>query len=473
MLNRNYKKLLTFAFCAALSGGVYAQSWKQDAVNHLNNGEFAKVEEIITKLNKKEKKQYALLVDSLQAMMTRIKNDFRLTPEEGKKLLLEKVPNATDQQIAEWKEKKYLETRVIDGQEWWFRKTIRNFGLLNKDLYASEISLDKKKEYADVHKKCEYILSQKLDENNVCDWKKVEATFCIEVPAGEVPAGEIIRVWMPFPFDNGRQRNFELVSSSSTPVFSSNSIHHTVYMEQKAEKNKPTRFEMKFSYEVGAQVFHKGSILRNLKPYNIDSEEYKKNTCQVLPHILVNDKMKALAMKIVGTETNPVKQASMIYDWITANYPWAGAIDYSTIPCIPEYVLNIDHGDCGQVSLLYISLLRNLGIPARWESGWEFTADWTGYHDWTEVYFEGTGWVPSDISHGRTTYNEAFQDFYKTSIDGYRFATNQGISGELSPKKNFIRCETVDFQAGEVEWKKGNLTNWKSNLKIDKITPIK
>ena len=474
MLNGNTKKLLAFALSSTLSLGVYAQSWKAEAINDLNNGNFAKVERTLNTLSKKEKRRHAVLVDSLQAMMQRIRYDFQLTPEEGKKQLLEKVPNATDAMIAEWKAKKYLETRIIDGQEWWFRKTIRNFTLLNKELFGSKIILNKRKDYAAVQKTCQEILAQKTDANNTCDWKFVEGSFYLEVPANAVPNGEKIRAWFPFPYDNGRQRNFKLISSPSDAVHSSEGcIHHTIYMEQIAKKDKPTRFEMKFSYEVGAQVFHKGDILRNLQPYDINSADYKKYTCQELPHMLVNDKMKDLAHKIVGKETNPVKQASLIYDWISGNYPWAGAIDYSTIPCIPEYVLNIDHGDCGQVSLLYISLLRSLGIPARWESGWEFTADWSGYHDWLEIYFEGTGWVPCDISRGRTTYNEAYQDFYKTCIDGYRFATNQGIGGELSPKKKYIRCETVDFQAGEVEWAKGNLTKWSSDLKIEKITPIK
>lgn len=467
------KILLSIVTCALLSTGVYAQSWKSEAVDLLNNGEFAKIEQIINGLSKKEKRQHAILIDSLQAMMSRIKYDFRYTREEGKNLLLKKVPDATDAQIEEWKQKKYLETRVIDGQEWWFRKTIRNFGLLNKELFASEIALDKKNDYAPVHENCEYILSLQSDENNVRNWKTVEATFFLEVPANTVPAGEIIRAWLPFPFDNGRQRNFKLISSTSAPTHSSNSLHHTIYMEKKAVKDKPTRFEMKFSYEVGAQIFHKGDILRNLMPYDKESDLYKKYTAQELPHMLVNDKMFNLAMSIVGEETNPVIQASLIYDWISANYPWAGAIDYSTIPCMPEYVLNIDHGDCGQVSLLYISLLRSLGIPARWESGWEFPDLSAGYHDWAEIYFEGTGWVPTDVSRGRTTHNEPFQDFYKTSIDGFRFATNEGISGDFSPKKKFIRCETVDFQAGEVEWKNGNITKYNSDLIIDKVTPIK
>ena len=469
----NFRKLLSFTIGALLCSGISAQNWKKEAVEKLNNGEFNKVETIIKQLSNKEKSQNPVFIDSLQTMMQRIRRDFRLTPEDGKKMLMEKVPNVTDSQIEVWKAKKYLETRVIDGQEWWFRKTIKNFALLNKELYGEQIASDKKKEYADVHRKIEHILSLKRDENNVCDWKTVEMTYFLEVPANEVPEGEIVRAWLPFPYDNGRQRNFKLISSSSPVTHSVGSVHHTVYMEQKSIKDKPTRFEIKFSYEVGAQVFSKADILRNLKPYNKNTENYKKNTCQVLPHILVNEKYQKLALSLIGKEKNPVIQASLIYDWISSNYPWAGALDYSTIPCMPEYVLNINHGDCGQVALLYISLLRSIGIPARWESGWEFSENWAGWHDWLEVYFEGTGWVPCDMSRGRTTYKEPFQDFYKTCIDGYRFATNEGTNGEFYPAKKYLRCETVDFQAGEVEWENANIINYKSNLKVNKITPIK
>ena len=457
--------------CLFIGGSLHAQVWKAKAISDLNKGEFAKVEQTISKLSEAEKGKHAWLIDSLQAMMSRIRDDFRLSREEGKKLLLEKVPGATDKQIESWKQKKYLETRIIDGEERWFRKTISNFVLLNRELFTAEMVKDKKKEYAKLHTQCENILSQPVGDNHTCDWKKVNASFFIEVPADAVPAGEVIKAWLPYPFDNGRQRNFQLLSTSSPATHSEGSLHHTVYMEQKAVKGQPTRFEMKFSYEVGAQVFPQEEILKNLKPYDKQSDLYKKYTVQELPHMLVNKQMKALAQKIVGGETNPVLQTSMIYDWISANYPWAGAIDYSTIPCMPQYVLDIHHGDCGQVTLLYISMLRSLGIPARWESGWVFDeTGWTGYHDWGEIYFEGIGWVPTDVSAGRDTYGERYSDFFKTCTDAYRLASNEGIGGELSPKKQYIRRETVDFQAGEVEWKGGNLTQWKSNLVIDKIS---
>ena len=328
--------IATIAASFFIGGTLHAQAWKAKAISDMNKGDFAKVEQTISKLSQEEQNKHAWLIDSLQAMMSRIRDDFRLSREEGKKLLLEKVPGATDKQIEAWKQKKYLETRMIDGEERWFRKTISNFALLNKDVYPAEIVQGKKKEYAKVHPMCEHILTQKLEENNTCDWKKVNATFYIEVPADAVPAGETIKAWLPYPFDNGRQRNFQLLSSSSQATHSSGSLHHTVYMEQKAVKGQPTRFEMKFSYEVGAQVFHQADILKNLKSYDKQSDLYKKFTAQELPHMLVNKQMKTLAQKIVGTETNPVLQASMIYDWISANYPWAGAIDYSTIPCIPQ-----------------------------------------------------------------------------------------------------------------------------------------
>jgi transglutaminase-like putative cysteine protease len=95
-------------------------------------------------------------------------------------------------------------------------------------------------------------------------------------------------------------------------------------------------------------------------------------------------------------------------------------------------------------------------------------------HDWAEVYFEGVGWVPADVSRGRTTVGEVLQDFYKTSIDPYRLATNQNINQPLDPPKKFIRSETVDFQMGEVEWKGGNIYNkdWSTTMKVDSLINI-
>jgi transglutaminase-like putative cysteine protease len=127
------------------------------------------------------------------------------------------------------------------------------------------------------------------------------------------------------------------------------------------------------------------------------------------------------------------------------------------------------------VALLYITLLRSVGIPARWESGWAIEPNSAGYHDWTEVYFEGIGWVPADPSYGRDTRDEPLADYYKSGLDFCRLATNQGICGQLNPKKNYVRSETVDFQAGEAEWSGGNLEykDFDSKMTINSFEPLK
>ena len=135
-----------------------------------------------------------------------------------------------------------------------------------------------------------------------------------------------------------------------------------------------------------------------------------------------------------------------------------------------------DHGDCGQVALLYISLMRTLGVPARWESGWMLHPGELNLHDWAEVYFEGVGWLPVDVSFGRYTGSDrgAARTFYSHGIDAHRLAANSTVSGEFYPAKRFVRSETVDFQLGEVETDKGNLyyPAWDSKMTLIDVKPI-
>ena len=71
---------------------------------------------------------------------------------------------------------------------------------------------------------------------------------------------------------------------------------------------------------------------------------------------------------------------------------------------IPMYVLESGHGDCGMVTLLFMTLCRYKGIPTRWQSGFMMHPSGWNLHDWAEVYFEGPGWVPVDESFGIPSY---------------------------------------------------------------------
>jgi transglutaminase-like putative cysteine protease len=91
-------------------------------------------------------------------------------------------------------------------------------------------------------------------------------------------------------------------------------------------------------------------------------------------------------------------------------------------------------------------------------------------HDWSEVYYEGTGWVPVDVMYDlQKSDDEILKYYFLSGIDAYRIIVNNGIEGPLHPEKHFLRSEPYDFQRGEVEWKGGNLyfDKWDYNMKIE------
>lgn len=457
------------AALATLIAQAGVSDWRVEVERLMDQGEFARAEQVMRKLPKPVRLRQAVTLDSLRQIMERIRKDFAMTPAEGAKRIREKYPQVTDEKIAHWKQAHALETMVIDGQEWWFRKSVRNLWLLGEEFAEQNRAAGQETAQARLRYFREAMQSPPA-EDGTRDWRQVNITFSLDVQPDAVPAGENLRVWMPFPYENTRQRNITLLNSNRPVTMSKGSKHHTVYMEARAEKGKKTHFEYTFSYDVAERHVSQQELVALARPYQ-RTADYEAFTAGQAPHIVLCAKMRDLAREIVGQERNPVLQASRIYHWIAQRFPWAGAREYSTIRNIPEYVLANGHGDCGQVTLLYITLCRAAGIPARWESGYMLHPGEVNYHDWAETYFEGVGWVPTDVSFGRTVEGTPLNDYYATGIDVYRLATNEGIGDALSPAKKYIRSETVDFQPGEVEWRKGNLyyDKWDSHLEVNSI----
>lgn len=127
------------------------------------------------------------------------------------------------------------------------------------------------------------------------------------------------------------------------------------------------------------------------------------------------------------------------------------------MPNIPAYCIENRRGDCGMKSLLFITLCRYNGIPAKWQSGWFLYPDNMNLHDWAEVYFEGIGWVPMDPDFNlqKGIKKEDAREFFFGGADAYRLIVNDDFSGDFFPAKVHPRSETVDFQRGEVEWRGG------------------
>ena len=423
-----------------------------------------------------------LEADSAAAIRSRLLYDFPWTLEQARPILRQRYPELTDAEIDSFVELKYIETLVINDTLRVHRKAPRNLALLNPEMSGEtgrgDIASEQRISYVDS------ILAWSRGKNALGGAHKVTFRFSIDVPYCEAIAGDSLRVWLPLPLgaDAVDYQDSVTIISTSQPDYITSAqlsgtipVHNSVYMTAPAPTNPgdTAHFEYVGSYIAKGRYASRRSIADNLQPYDTTSTLYKEYTAFDGPHYV---RLDSLAHAIVGDNTNPLECSEMVFDYIQDTLPWAGAREYSTIECIPQYVVEQGHGDCGQVTLLYISLMRTLGIPARWISGWMLHPGAVNFHDWGAVYCEGTGWVPVDASFGRyaNASDPEAQRFYNNGIDSYRMCINTGVGGQFVPAKKFVRSETVDFQAGEVECSKGNMfyPGWESNMDIISITPV-
>ena len=286
---------------------------------------------------------------------------------------------------------------------------------------------------------------------------------------------------MPYPSVFQTQGGVNFVDASFKPVWIdyADSPIRSVYFEAKMPESGPLEFVI--DYEYTAYAYY-----REIDPIMIDEflgnePEYQQYTREESPHKIFSPKMRDMSGQITGDETNPYLKAKKIYDWIADNIKYSYAREYSTLRNISEYCYDNRYGDCGQEAILFITLCRIAGVPARWQSGFFTFPNDEGMHDWSEIFIKPYGWIPVDIYMGifftsmtddlTAEERREMRNFYFGNIDHYRLVANKGHNQPLYPPKKHFRSETVDFQRGEVEWQDGNLyfPDWRWSLKVTEI----
>lgn len=413
--------------------------------------------------------------------------DFNKSREEVKAYIRRYIPDVTDEQLDAWEQKRALECMTIDGKKRYFHNAAPNLFRIDKACRLIKEAKDGAYHdgYEDVDK--ENIPAIMREAGEATGWiaqpKRMRVTYTLSVNADAVPAGEKVRCWLPFPRrDVNRQRDVRLICSTMPAHISPpTDPHSALYMEQAARKGLPTVFQETFEYTISGE--YRGLKATDVRPYDQNSEVYKRFTGEDGRHIVFTPRLHQLADSLTRGVENPYLKARYIFTYIAENYPWASAREYSTIENIPSYVVKNRHGDCGQVTLLFMTLCRLSGIPTHWQSGFMMHPGHDNLHDWCEIYFEGVGWVPVDQSFGFPSYakNETERYFFLDGIDSWRMIVNNDYGQSFFPsgkdaegktingQKKYPRSETVDFQRGEVEWSGGNLyfDQWSWNIAID------
>ncbi|MCI5722584.1 MAG: transglutaminase-like domain-containing protein [Erysipelotrichaceae bacterium] len=377
-------------------------------------------------------------------IIERLEDDYHLDEESMLACIQEEIPDFTLNELQKW--------RLNHGMLWGYR---------NGKIHLQDASFESlKKTYPQIQAR----LTHKLPVNNekeevMHDMKKHGSVkYHIHVRQqlhihDDVFQKENVLVHMPLITTDPCISNIEIHQvSEHASIDEENSARSVVYQEKMLENHD---FITDFSYDIQARYINVNpKIVRELCYENDIEEQY--------PHIRFTEDIKVLAKYLIGNETNPAIIAKKFYRYCAVDVKYAYMPDYFTISNIPMFALNQKVGDCGVKTLLFITLCRYAGIPARWQSGWYVGEQTAGAHDWAKIYMEPYGWIYVDCAYGGFAYiegNEELYEFYFGNIDPFRMIANQEFQKELSVPKKYRYNDPYDHQDGEVEFESKGLTS--------------
>lgn len=115
-----------------------------------------------------------------------------------------------------------------------------------------------------------------------------------------------------------------------------------------------------------------------------------------------------LARQIIAGSDTLYEQAFAIQNYLSRNFRYSLTVEDqpSNLDFVTNFLMNTKKGYCTYFASAMTVLCRMVGLPARYVEGYLATPDENGLayvtglqgHAWTEVYFEGFGWLTFDAT---------------------------------------------------------------------------
>jgi len=276
---------------------------------------------------------------------------------------------------------------------------------------------------------------------------RIHVRASVQIKDEYFESGELVRVHLPIPRNCLQQSEIriERMSPSDGNISHEDAPQRTIYWEERMIENHP--FMVEYSYIRTAQYHDVDSIIPDEKQPCFDIDEQP-------PHIMFTPYIQELAESLTEGLKSPLEKGRAIYDFVTLNVKYSFMRSYFCLESIPEIGARNLRGDCGVMALLFITLCRYVGIPARWESGLVTRPDFCGAHDWAMFYIAPYGWLYSDPSFGTGAVregNEKRRQFYFGNLDPFRMVANSEFQFDFTISKKFWRADPYDNQVGEIE----------------------
>ena len=261
--------------------------------------------------------------------------------------------------------------------------------------------------------------------------------------------GKTAHVYMPLPVEYVQVRNLRLLGFEGT-------AGETVSVDNGSYPQRTARFETVIR---GGEVwqtefeFDNETVFRNPDPSQVLFSQPSFYTGEEAPHIRFTPYLRELTRSVTEGEENPLLEAEKIYRFITSQVKYSFVRSYSTVEDIPEFTAANRKGDCGFQALLFITMCRIAGIPARWQSGLYATPLTVGSHDWAQYYVAPFGWLSADCSFGGSAFrqgDEKRRAYYGANLDPYRIPYASQFMHSFSREEEGLRDDPYDNQSGEV-----------------------
>ncbi|HEV2294022.1 MAG TPA: transglutaminase domain-containing protein [Tepidisphaeraceae bacterium] len=460
----------------------------------MNEGEFAEAQTLLKTGDGHADASVVQAREELKEVIRRRRRDYSVGADAMLRKIQSSIPDATAVDVERWRAQGVLQHRVIDGTIAYFRREPVNLFRFSKDAIARREAAGKaptgtrfplNEHLAQVIAEAEK--TGKAEVSPIHHRVKFIATIAPDAPGAK--AGSLVRCWLPFPQEYRQQRHVKLIRTSPQgATVAPNADGETnitgarqrsVYLEQRlTDPSKPLTFEVEFEYTSYAYYPRLDEKLVSADSGFGEQDRgagasFEQYLTERPPHIVFTPEIRRAVEQTAGAEPNPLIKARKIFHFIDSEIRYHGEEEYSTIDSFAQKAITRRKGDCGVQAMLFITMCRLAGIPARWQSGWQTKPGEENMHDWSEIYIAPWGWIPVDASNGlQPSDDPTIREFYLGHQDAYRLIVNRDYGSPLVPPKDSFRSEPADFQVGEIEIDGANLfyDDWDYDMDI-RTTP--
>ncbi|MCD7761885.1 MAG: transglutaminase domain-containing protein [Lachnospiraceae bacterium] len=393
-----------------------------------------------------------------------LREDFPYTKEQAIALVREQAPGFDEADLARLDEAGLAEWIFLDGEKHYIHNLLRNITRMDPEIRSRMHKEDPDEEERELLREEIHRIKK---EKHISGRFRLRASISLREDL--FYPGIRLKAHLPLPAELHQTSDVKLLAHSDCRVSIDrpDSLYRAICFEDTLQQNRDFFAEYEYTVTADYHGFSREDYEDAVKRKTLwqaglwESGQY--NTPEELapylkeqyPHIRFSPYLRALAAEITANAGNALSKAYAVYEYITTQVKYSYMREYFLMPDIPQYCARNLRGDCGVQALLFITLCRICGIPAKWQSGLYFGGrENVGAHDWALFYAEPYGWLYADPSLGGNAFRageEELHRFYFGNLDPFRMAANNAFAQPLANPKRFLPADPYDNQTGELE----------------------